>query len=219
MNRVRNILFDLDGTLTDSKEGIVNAVLHAVAKMNLVEHNPEELVSFIGPPLKESFIQRYRLSEAEAKEALALYREYYSVQGKYENKIYPGIRELLRVLNDIGQMLFIATSKPTLFSRQIAEHFSIDIYFRDIVGSRLDHTRTGKSEIIRHILEKQHLDASETIMIGDRENDLSGARECGVASVAVSYGFGNPGEFTGLGALFIASDVDELKSKLLELIR
>jgi phosphoglycolate phosphatase len=219
LNRFRNILFDLDGTLTDSKEGIVNAILHAVRRMNLLEHNPEELVSFIGPPLKGSFIQRYRLSEAEAKEALALYREYYSVQGKYENKIYPGIRELLRVLNDMGQMLFIATSKPTLYSRQIAEHFSIDIYFRDIVGSHMDHTRTGKPEIIRHILEEYQLGAPETIMIGDRGNDLAGARECGVKSVAVSYGFGDPEEFTGLGALFIASDVDELKSKLLELIR
>jgi len=219
LNRVRNILFDLDGTLTDSREGIVNAILHSVSRMNLVEHNPEALVSFIGPPLKESFIQRYRLTEAEAKKALAFYREYYADQGKFENKIYHGIRELLHALNDMGQMLFMATSKPTLFSRQIAEHFSIDKYFKDIVGSNLDHTRTGKSEIIRHILEKHQLDASETVMIGDRAHDLTGARKCGVGSVAVSYGFGDPEEFTGLGALFTASDVNELKSKLLQLIR
>lgn len=210
----RNIMFDLDGTLTDPKEGIVKSILHAVGELGIFENNPLELDAFIGPPLAESFRERYGLSEEMTTKAIRVYRDYFSAKGKYENQIYPGIREMLYALVSAGMRLFIATSKPTIFASQIAGYFNIEEVFTDIVGCNLDNTRNEKAEVIQYILDHHHLDPAETLMIGDRKHDLIGARICGVASLAVAYGYGSRAELEGYDTLLIAGDVEALHSLL-----
>jgi phosphoglycolate phosphatase len=211
----RNILFDLDGTLTDPREGIVKSILHAVGELGIFENNPLELDAFIGPPLAESFRERYGLSEEMTDRAIRVYREYFSTRGKFENRIYPGIREMLDTLAGNGCKLFIATSKPTIFANQIAEYFDMATLFTDVVGCNLDNTRSDKTEVISHIIEHHRLEPARTLMVGDRKHDLIGAANCGIASLAVAYGYGTLAELEGLGALGVAADVKELGALLL----
>lgn len=137
-------LFDLDGTLTDPKEGIVNSVLYALKKVGIEELHISELDSFIGPPIQQSFVERYNMNEGEVERAVFYFREYLKQRGLLENNIYEGIPILLKQLKDTGNRLFIATSKPTIFAEQVIEHFQLTNYFEDIIGSNLDGTRIKK---------------------------------------------------------------------------
>ncbi|MEF7655331.1 HAD family hydrolase [Bacillus thuringiensis] len=210
-------LFDLDGTLTDPKEGIVNSVLYALKKLGIEELHINDLHSFIGPPIQQSFVERYNMNEGEVERAVFYFREYLKQRGLLENNVYEGIPNLLKQLKDTGNRLFIATSKPTIFAEQVIEHFQLTNYFEDIIGSNLDGTRIKKEEIIAHILQtNEELNKEEIVMIGDRKHDIIGANQNGIASIGVLYGYGSETELTEMGATHIANDVKELHHLCLE---
>ncbi|MCY1391983.1 5'-nucleotidase [compost metagenome] len=192
----QNILFDLDGTLTDPREGITRSIQYALAKLGIDEPDLTKLEHFIGPPLLQAFMQFYGFDEAKAWEAVNHYRERFKVTGLYENEVFEGVIELLDTLEGQGRHLYIATSKPWEFAREIARHFDFAKHFKVIYGSELDGTRTNKIELIKHLLAEEGLDAAQTLMIGDRKHDLIGARSNGLDCVAVGYGFGSRDELT-----------------------
>ena len=193
----QNILFDLDGTLTDPREGITRSIQYALAKLGIEEPDLGKLEHFIGPPLLQAFMQYYAFDEARAWQAVNFYRERFKVTGLYENEVFEGVIELLQTLEAQGRHLYIATSKPWEFAREIARHFNFAKHFKVIYGSELDGTRTNKVELIAHILEQEGLDPATTLMIGDRKHDLIGARSNGLDCVAVGYGFGGREELEG----------------------
>ena len=210
------ILFDLDGTLTDPMEGITKSVQYALKKFNIEFENLEKLTSFIGPPLKQGFMEQYGFSEEDALKAVELSREYFVPIGMYENQIYPGIREMLENLKEAGKTLLVATSKPVDFAEKILEHFGIEEYFEYVSGSSLTQERTTKEEVIAHLLEEEQLvDMTELIMVGDRKYDILGAKEFGIKSVGVLYGYGSYGELKKAGADYIVKSVSELEDLLL----
>ncbi|MBM6645176.1 HAD family hydrolase [Bacillus sp. RIT 809] len=210
-------LFDLDGTLTDPKKGIINSVLYALEKIGIEEVNISELDSFIGPPIQQSFVDRYNMNEIEVERAVFYFREYLKQSGLLENKVYDGIGALLQELKDAGNRLFVATSKPTVFAKQVIEHFQLTSFFEEIVGSNLDGTRIKKEEIIAHILQtNEELQKEEMVMIGDRKHDVIGANSNGIASIGVLYGYGNENELSDAGASHIVKDVEELQSFCIE---
>ncbi|MBX8483426.1 HAD family hydrolase [Pseudomonas cichorii] len=192
----QNILFDLDGTLTDPRLGITRSIQFALAKLGIDEPDITKLEHFIGPPLLQAFMQFYDMDEARAWEAVGFYRERFKVTGLYENQVFDGVPELLEALAGQGRTLYIATSKPWVFAREIARHFDFAKYFKVIYGSELDGTRTDKVELIAHLLEQESLDPSQTLMIGDRKHDLIGGSRNGLDVAAVGYGFGSHEELT-----------------------
>ncbi|PFD36977.1 phosphoglycolate phosphatase [Bacillus cereus] len=213
----KTFLFDLDGTLTDPKEGIINSVLYALEKMGIEEGKISELDSFIGPPIQQSFAERYNMNEIEVEQAVFYFREYLKKSGLLENKIYDGIPTLLQELKDAGNRLFVATSKPTVFAKQVIEHFQLTPFFEEIVGSNLDGTRIKKEEIIAHILQtNEELKKEEIVMIGDRKHDIIGANNNEIASIGVLYGYGSEKELSEARATYIVKDVEELQSFYLE---
>ncbi|GFM49767.1 5'-nucleotidase [Pseudomonas cichorii] len=192
----QNILFDLDGTLTDPRLGITRSIQFALAKLGIDEPDITRLEHFIGPPLLQAFMQFYDMDEARAWEAVGFYRERFKVTGLYENQVFDGVPELLEALAGQGRTLYIATSKPWVFAHEIARHFDFAKYFKVIYGSELDGTRTDKVELIAHLLEQEGLDPSQTLMIGDRKHDLIGGLRNGLDVAAVGYGFGSHEELT-----------------------
>lgn len=209
------ILFDLDGTLTDPKTGITLSVQYALHKMGIQETDPDALTPFIGPPLADSFKEFYHMSDEEALQAIGYYRERFSVTGLYENKVYPGIEELLANLKKQGKKLIVATSKPTKFSIQILEHFALKSFFTAIVGSNLDGTRTRKKEVIEFALAGETIpDRNKVVMIGDRKYDMTGARENKIHGIAVTYGYGSRLELAAADPDYIVSSVAELAGLL-----
>ena len=187
----QNVLFDLDGTLTDPREGITRSIQYGLSKMGIDEPDLSKLEHFIGPPLLQAFMATYGFDEARAWEAMGFYRERFAVTGPYENHVFDGVTPLLEELVGQGRQLFFATSKPQVYAREIARHFDFARHFKVIYGSELDGTRTHKVELIRHLLTEQGLDPAQTLMIGDRKHDLIGARENGLDAAAVGYGFGS----------------------------
>jgi len=196
------VLFDLDGTLTDPREGITRSVQFALAKLGIDEPDLAALEHFIGPPLLQCFMASYGLDEATAWQAVNHYRERFKVTGLYENRMFTGVPSLLDALQAQGRTLYIATSKPTVFAEEIARHFGFDRYFKRIYGSELDGTRTNKVELLAHLLESEGLAPGSALMIGDRKHDLIGARSNGVQAVAVGYGFGSREELLGEAPAF-----------------
>lgn len=211
LNMYTTFLFDLDGTVTDPKKGIVNSVLYALEKVGIEELHVSELDSFIGPPIQRSFVERYNMNEGEVERAVFYFREYLKQRGLLENSVYEGIPNLLKQLKDTGNRLFIATSKPTIFARQVIEHFQLTNYFEDIIGSNLNGTRIKKEEIIAHILQQNEgLNKEEVVMIGDRKHDIIGANHNGIASIGVLYGYGSENELIEVSVTHIAKDIEEL---------
>ncbi len=211
------ILFDLDGTLTDPKPGITKSVQYALSKMGIEEEDLEKLTPFIGPPLIASFKEFYQLTEEEAKEALQYYRERFSKVGLYENAVYEGIKELLGALQGQGKTLYVATSKPTVFSVKILEHFGLLPYFAGVIGSELDGTRVEKSEVIAAVLsEIENPELESILMVGDRKFDILGAKENNIAVIGVAYGYGGYAELKEAKPNYIIKTVAELKKILCE---
>ena len=195
------ILFDLDGTITDPKEGITKSVAYALSKFGIKVDSLNELCKFIGPPLKDSFIEYYNFNDDEAEKAIKYYREYFSDRGIYENQVYKGFEDILISLKENNKVLIVATSKPTIFAQKILEHFNLRKYFSFVSGSNLDGTRVKKSEVIQYALERNNIkDLSEVIMIGDRKHDVYGAKEIGIESIGVLYGYGDYKELYDSGA-------------------
>lgn len=210
------IFFDLDGTLTDPKAGITKSVQYALRKYGVEVENPDDLCPFIGPPLRESFMKYYGFDQAGAENAVAAYREYFSVTGIFENVIYDGIEKMLTELKSKGKVLVLATSKPAFYAEKILRHFNIFDYFTFISGSELDGRRSKKSEVINYALDCLNIkDLSETIMVGDKEHDIIGANETGIMSVGVLYGYGSYDELKKAGAGAILNDTEELLEYLI----
>ena len=207
-----HIFFDLDGTLTDPALGITNSFSHALKEMGREIPSYATLCSFIGPPIKESFAS-LGFSTEETEEGIKKYREYFSTKGLFENKVYEGIPKLLAELKAAGKKLVVATSKPEVFSIQIADHFGFAQYFDAICGSTMDQTRSTKASVIEYALERNKIqDKSQVLMVGDREHDILGAKQNGLKSCGVLFGYGTRQELENAGANFIAKDISELKS-------
>ncbi|MBS7525935.1 HAD family hydrolase [Fusibacter paucivorans] len=209
------ILFDLDGTLTDPKAGITKSVAYALKRMIDTDVDPETLTHFIGPPLKESFMTFYGMTESEALQAIEHYRTYFKDSGMLDNFAYEGIEQLLERLKKTGKVLAVATSKPTPFAERILEHFNLAQYFEVIVGSNLDGTRTHKDEVVEATLQLLRCDDREqAVMVGDREHDVIGARKAGLKCVGVTYGYGGYEELNTAGAAWIVEDLNALERLL-----
>ncbi|MGL5675277.1 MAG: HAD family hydrolase [Cellulosilyticaceae bacterium] len=206
------ILFDLDGTLTDPKEGITKSVQHALKAFG-IEAQLDDLLCFIGPPLQWSFQEYYGFDEEKAKLAIEKYRERFREIGMFENKVYEGIEEMLEALVKEGKTLAVATSKPEVFAVQILEHFGLAKYFKVIVGSELDGTRVNKKDVIEEVFVRLQLTEEEKVhilMIGDRKHDIIGAKACGIDSIGVRFGYGEGNELEEAGATYIVDTVGEL---------
>ncbi len=213
----QTILFDLDGTLTESGIGIVNSVIYALQKYGMEVTDREELKRFIGPPLDKSFEQYCGFDSEKAKEAVEYYREYYREKGIFENIPYKGVAEMLKLLKDNGRTLIVATSKPEPFAKEILDYFKLSHYFDAIAGSNMDGTRTDKQEVIRYALTKAgDGGTASAIMVGDREHDIIGARAVGIDSLGVLYGYGSREELVKAGAIYLAENVEEAAAILLK---
>ena len=222
MNRKDYILFDLDGTLTDPKEGITKSVQHALEHFGIQTDDLDGLTPFIGPPLRDSFKRYYGFSDEQAWEGVQAYREYFSVRGWVQNKEYPGKKEMLEALKEAGRVLLVATSKPEEFAKKILDHFDMAEYFDFIGGADMGETRVRKADVIRYVLEQCGLESDDEtigrcVMVGDREHDVLGARECGMECVGVLYGYGDRQEMDACRPAWIAETVKDLRDLLLSL--
>lgn len=205
------MLFDLDGTLTDSKIGITKSVQYALSRLGIKEPHLDNLTPFIGPPLLNSFRQIYHFSPTQAQQAVEYYREYFTKSGMYENLIYEGIPWLLQAINGQSKKLVVATSKPTVFAEEIIRYFGIEQFFEHVIGSNLDGTRSNKDEIIQHAIGYySDLPKTDFVMVGDREHDIIGANANGIDSIGVLYGYGSRDELTKARATYVADAVQEV---------
>ena len=205
-----DILFDLDGTLSDNSKGILEGVRRSLQHAGVPIPPDGEMWRFIGPPLDRAFIEICGMSESEADAAVLYYREYYRSVGIFENVMYDGVPEMLKILHEAGRHLFVATSKPEEFSRRILEHFGIDRYFTFIGGATFDESRERKPDVIRYVMDTCGLECADTAMVGDRMYDIEGAAECGITPVGVLYGFGSRDELERAGAAAIAETVTDI---------
>lgn len=211
MQKYHYLLFDLDGTLTDPKIGITKCVAYALESFGIQVTDLDTLTCFIGPPLLDSFMEYYSFSEKEAAKAVEKYRERFSAIGILENSVYPGIEELLKKLTDLGFQLILATSKPSVYAKQILTFFHLESYFTFLSGSELDGRRTAKGEVIAYALEKCLItDRSQVLMIGDRKHDILGAKENKIDSMGVLFGYGTKEELLLAGADYIVESVEEM---------
>lgn len=204
----KTILFDLDGTLTDSGEGIINCAILALEHFSLPIPDRETLRVFVGPPLHETFI-KFGVPADKADEAVAVYRSRYIPIGMFENAPYPGIRELLQTLKNLGHKLYVATSKPEWMAEEILKKFELDGYFDRICGATMDTSRTEKSQVIAYLLD-QTGDAKNAVMVGDTKFDVLGAAAHNIPTVGVSWGYGTVEDMRQAGAAAIADTMDEL---------
>ncbi|MDO4615125.1 MAG: HAD hydrolase-like protein [Lachnospiraceae bacterium] len=212
------VLFDLDGTLTDSGLGITRCVQHALREVYGMEITElHDLDCFVGPPLKEQFLAFAGGTEEQAEQAVAVYRSRYKDTGIFENEVYPGIPELLRSLKEAHMTLALSSSKPTVFCKRILSYFGLDSYFTVILGSELDGRRTKKSEVVAEVLHSLGMEErrSEAVLIGDRNYDVEGARAAGIDCLAVSYGYGSRSELEAVWPACICDNVRELQNVLI----
>ncbi len=214
--RYKTVLFDLDGTITDSSPGITSSVAYALDKKGIAYDGKDSLKHFIGPPLKEQFMSCYGLSSEEGSKMVELYREYYGTKGIYECSLYPGINELLSRLKAEGAKVVLATSKPEKYARMILDHFTITDKFDFIAGANLDNTRTGKAEVITYALESvgESCNKNAVVMVGDHFADVNGATACGIDCIFVTYGFGDKNKGIEAGPVSVADDVKKLEEFL-----
>lgn len=216
MNKYTTILLDLDGTISDPEIGITQSIQYALRKMGREESDIEKLRSFIGPPLHVSFAEHYNFDQEDVAKAIEFYRERFIEKGMFENELYSDMPDLLKALKEQAMTLVVATSKPTVFAKEILQYFKINHFFEHIVGSNLDGTRTSKTEIIQYILgQYKTRELKEFIMIGDREYDLIGANNIGVDAIGVSYGFGSYDELNAYHPKYIVDSVKQLKNILI----
>jgi phosphoglycolate phosphatase len=213
----RYLIFDLDGTVTDSKAGIVKSVNHALKSCNFPEvEQDRDLSWFVGPPLREGFKELVGTSDNSLiEELVASYRERYATIGLYENILYPGIAELLNDLFDRGKVLILVTSKPTTYARKILENFELGRLFDGIIGAELDGTRSSKEETIKFVIGAYGGSTSGYVMIGDRGDDIIGARSNNIDSIGVLYGYGKTSEVTESNPTFVAKTVEDIREILL----
>lgn len=209
--KYKNIIFDLDGTLTDSGPGIRNAVRHALFRFGIEENDTANLNRFIGPPLYDSFVRFYNIDAVEAHKGENYFREYYRDKGIYENSLYDGIKECLEKLCKLGRNLYIGTSKPDFMAEIVVNHFDIKKYFTGIYGARIEEGLYAKSDVLAKLFaENTGVLKEDSIMVGDREHDIFGAKTIGISSVGVLWGYGSRDEFLSSGADFVIETPKEL---------
>lgn len=207
----KTVLFDLDGTLTDPGEGITNSVVYALQKFGISVTDKTVLYKFIGPPLKDSFMKYYGFSESDALLAIDYYREYFGDKGIFENSVYNGIPQLLEKIKNSGHKVLLATSKPYKYAAEILKHFDLYKYFDFVGGATMDETRNKKADVINYVLNSCDIKClSDVIMVGDREQDITGAKQNGIDSIGVLFGYGDYDELTTAGATYIAKSVDNI---------
>ena len=211
------ILFDLDGTLTDPAEGITNSIMYAQQQMGIEVWDRESLLFFIGPPLKEAFMEKFGLTEEKAKEMVAHYRVEFPRKGIYENRVYDGVKEMLETLKKSGKIIALATSKRLKFAETVLNHFGLAKYFDVVVGATFDGTLGRKADIIRMALEQcGATDFKEAIMVGDRHHDIDGANENGIASIGVLFGYGDKKELSDAGATYIVESPKQITDIIID---
>lgn len=212
------ILFDLDGTITESGPGIMNSVEYALTKMGYEVKDKKELRKFIGPPLTDSMKKYYGMSEEDAAKSVVYYREYFAEKGIFENSVYDGLLDSLERLKAEGKVLVMATSKPEEYARRIAERFGFADYFTQICGATMDSSRIRKEDVIHYALETLGIFAEEkkrVLMVGDRNMDILGAKTNGLDSMGVLYGYGDREELEAAGADYIAETTADVAGLIL----
>ena len=224
--RYRYVFFDLDGTLTQSEFGILAAAIRALKHFGIEIPNDEALKKFIGPPLYVSFHDLYGLSDEDSQEAIRIYRDYYVKKGVYQAPLYPGITEMLKKLKDAGCTLMITTSKPETLAVTVVQNVGIFDFFDGIIGPSLDEHDPNKSILIRRAMEKLEPDKEissskewlqKCLMIGDRFYDIEAAREVGIDSIGVLYGYGTKEELSEAGATYLVEEVPGISDMILSL--
>ena len=209
------LLFDLDGTLTDSSEGIVRCLEYALERMGF--DIPEDKNKFLGPPLYRSFAEFCGMNEEQVNEAVRIFRERYSTVGLFENRVYEGVPEMLKRLRDGGKRIMVATSKPEVYAVRIFDRFGLSQFFEIVGGANINGTRNDKDEVIEYVLEKAGIsDRSSVLMIGDRRQDVIGAHKTGLKCMGILWGFGSIEELTEAGADFIAETPEKAADMLLQ---
>lgn len=218
---IKVLLFDLDGTLTESGEGIIRSVQYALDKFGIVENDMEKLRRFVGPPLVDSFMKHYGFTHEDALKAVDIYRERFGKVGIFENALYPGADQMLAKLKEAGFLLAVASSKPEHYVTQILEYFKIAEYFDEVVGATMDEKRTSKTEVLEEVLRRLelHEQKEEILMVGDTELDIRGAKDHGIESVAVTYGYGDLEKMRAEEPLKIVDSVEELEKYLISTVR
>ena len=214
MSKYDYILFDLDGTLTDSGPGIMNGFEYSLGKMGVEYPGRDYLKQFVGPPLGDSFEKTLGFSPEDAAKGIAFYREYYADKGVYENDVYPGVFELLDKLKASGKKMIVATTKAELMANVVMDHFGLRKYFDLMVASN-NTDRKNKIDVLSFAIENGGVDTAKAVMIGDRFYDVTGASHFGIDSVGVLYGYGSRQELEDAGATYIAETVENLSEILL----
>lgn len=213
---IKNVLFDLDGTLTDPREGITRCIQYALERMNRPVPLQSALEAFIGPPLRGTFKNILEATDAAlVEEAVCLYRERFSSVGIFENEVYAGVAQMLESLQAAPARLFVATSKAEVFAERILAHFGLSRFFAGVYGSTLDGRFDDKADLLRHLLASERLEARETVMVGDREHDVIAARRNGIFSLGVTYGYGTREELRAAGADALSESPGEVVEFLL----
>ena len=209
------ILFDLDGTLTDSALGITNSIMYALKQFGIFIKDPSVLNDLVGPPLLDAFLNRFKLSEQDANRAIGYYREYYSDRGIFENVVYAGIPELLFKLKNEEKKIILATTKPIYYAEKILAYFDLMKYFDFVAGSNLDGSRQDKGEVIQYAIDQMHImEKQKVVMVGDRKHDIIGAKKCDIKSIGVLYGYGYKRELKEAGSDIIVETVAQLEGVL-----
>jgi phosphoglycolate phosphatase len=206
------LIFDLDGTLTDPREGILRCLRHALTSVGVPIPEPAELEHWIGPPLQGVLVSE--LGDRMGAQALENFRNRYGAVGLYENRLYPGIVDALEILKQLSPALFVATSKPQSFAKRIIEHFRLSEAFREVYGSELNGERADKTELLSYLLEQEKLLPAQAIMIGDRKYDIAAANAVGLRSIAVTWGYGSVEELSEAGADAICDSASALVALL-----
>ena len=204
------ILLDLDGTVTDSMEGITKSIRYALKHFGIEVNDLNELRKFVGPPLKESLMEFCHFSADQDEEGIRKYRERFADTGIYENAVYPGMERLLQELNEAGKQVMLATGKPAYYAKKILDHFHLSDYFKFVGGSGLDGSLSHKDEVISLEQENNDIrDLSKVVMVGDRKHDIIGARKTGIACIGVVYGYGDRAEGTQAAAKGVVASGEE----------
>lgn len=216
-DRRDTILFDLDGTLTDPKLGILECMRHALKGLGWSRLPPNEEIEWcIGPPIRENFRKLLKTDDdATVERGIAIYRERFGTVGLFENHIYDGVPEMLHALRESGYALLVATSKPTLYAERILDRFSLRVFFSKVFGAEMDGTRGGKAELLAYLLREVGLPPTQCLMIGDREHDVLGAKANGIATWGVTWGYGSEEELSNAGAERLCHGPAELAQALI----
>ena len=215
MSKYKYIIFDLDGTLSDSKEGITKSVQYALKKVGIIEDNLDNLSHFVGPPMVEEYMKSYGMSEEKAYETLDYYRERYVPTGIYETKIYPGVMEVLEAVRQNGLKIGMATSKPEGMAEDVAKYLKIFDYFDIICGADLHGPIQSKASVLNKLFDTSDFKKEESVLIGDTKFDVEGANEVGIDCLGVSWGTGTEEEMIGAGAIQVFDDHESLIDYLL----